>query len=105
MKGRKQQDDWYDDWDDDWNDDWDDEPASTSLVQQFMDWSGLSNLFGKKQSAEEAAFDPDDDLDKASRSSTRDSAAWSHAYWQRMLAIVFFAIGLILILRLAVLSI
>jgi len=107
VRGRKRQDEWEDDWDDEWADDWEEDAAPKSPIQRFMDWSGLSSLGRKKQSADDDdELDPDDDdPEERSNSPVRHFADWGRLYWQRMLAIVFFAIGLILILRLAVLSI
>ncbi|GEM_PF-3798943 len=106
MRGRKRQDEWEDDWDDEWADDWEENAAPKSPIQRFTDWTGLSGLFAKKRSVEDDdEFDPDDDPDERSNSRVQGFGDWGRLYWQRMLAIVFFAIGLILILRLAVLSI
>lgn len=88
MSGRNRQDDWDDNWDDDWDDD---ESRPESPVKRFIDWSGFGTLFAKKS---------DEGDEEAGQSG--GILAWSRTYGPRLLSLLFFVVGLILILRLAV---
>lgn len=78
-------------WEADWDDNWDEDPRLKSPLQRFIDWIGLSSVGSSNEY--------DDEFDSASSS----LSGWLQLYWQRSLAVLFFLIGLILILRLAVL--
>lgn len=97
MRGKKSEGNLEEDWDDDWEEAWDDEQRLKSPIQRFVDWMGLNKLRANRE-------DADDEWDDESDSLTQRFADWSSIYWQRMLAVVFFLIGLVLILRLAVLA-
>ncbi len=84
MSGRNQQDDWDDDWDDE-------DTRPKSPVRRFIEWSGFGTLFAKKT---------DEDSEEAEQSA--GILAWSRTYGPRMLSLIFFVVGLVLILRLAV---
>lgn len=105
MKGKKRKDEWEDEWEDDWEDDWEGDASPKSPVQRFVDWTGLPSLLSSKKAASDDDLDEDDDPDAAPSSPVQHFVNWSRDYWQRMLSLIFFALGLVLILRLAVLSI
>lgn len=92
MARKKWDDTWEEDWEEDWDDEWDDDSRLKSPMQRFTEWIGLNKI----RSDQQDAYDDGE--------GEQGFLVWSRLYWQRSLALVFFLIGLILILRLAVLA-